>query len=70
MILFEKPFRFNLKLLLPEIYYKRNSYDGEWDLKASFPTKFYMSGYEYGFILEIQIFGFGLAYFKSRNLFL
>ena len=69
MVLFDRPFRGNIRLLLPKIYFKRNSYDGEWDLKFSFPTKFYMSGYEYGFILEFQILGFGIGFFKSKNLF-
>jgi hypothetical protein len=70
MIVYEKPFRGNIKLFLPEITFKVNSYDGEWDLILNFPTRFYLSGYEYGFIFEFQILGFGLGFFKSKNLFL
>lgn len=69
MIVYDKPFRGNVKLLLPEIFFKKNSFDGEWDLNLNFPSRFYMSGYEYGFIFEIQILGFGLGFFKSKNLF-
>jgi len=68
MIVYDKPFRGNIKLFLPEVKFVKNSYDGEWDLIVNFPTRFYMSGYEYGFIFEFQILGFGLGFFKSNGI--
>ena len=69
MIVFDRPLRGNIKLFLPKVSFVRNSYDGEWDFEINIPTRFYMSGYEYGFLFEFQILGFGFGIFKAKNIY-